>query len=194
MSVLKRTWHTIRRFIAPTDATAVADPAADAGTGRRNDILETLRAGNRWVSRFCEQFKEQRQETLRDSERVREDAMRKERRAKRKALLLLLKQLNPEQRQEFRKYRHFHVIGGSSGDRYRIRVDMIANIDVLRDDGKAKYRLCVRPVDDVPMYDVMAAQLLHLQDPRTEPRFLQQANIHSTLPESHVCFRTTWGS
>lgn len=106
------------------------------------------------------------------------EAMRKKtRRAERRALLLLMRLLKPEQRQEFRVSGHFHVTGGSSGDRYRIRVGMIANIDVLRDDGMVNHRLCVHPIGGVPVYDVMAAQMLHLQDPSTEERFLRQANI-----------------
>jgi hypothetical protein len=68
------------------------------------------------------------------------------------------------------------VVGGSSGDLYRIRSGTIANIDVLRNESKVKWRLCVHP-KGVPMYDVMAAQLLHLQDPLTEKRFLRHANV-----------------
>jgi len=146
----------------------------------------------RRLYRFCRQGKEQVQEARRDSERVMQEATRNERRAKRKALTLLLKQLNPEQRREFQEYKYFHVTGGRSGDRYRIRADMIANIDVLNNEGMVKYRLCVRPTGDVPIYDVMAAQLLHLQDFGSEQQFLQQGNIHLALPEDHVCFRTTW--
>jgi hypothetical protein len=111
------------------------------------------------------------------------EAMRKERRANRRALVLLLKLLNPVQRQEFRTMGYFHATGGNSGTRYRIRPDTIANIDVLCDDGRVKYRLCVTPTGGVPMYDVMAAQMLHLQDPVTEPRLLRQANIHPARRE-----------
>jgi hypothetical protein len=110
------------------------------------------------------------------------EAMRKDRRAERKALILLMRLLNPEQRQEFRESGHFHVTGGSSGDRYRIRVARIANVDVLRDNGTVKHRLCVHPSGGVPVYDVMAAQMLHLQEPVTEQRFLRQANIHPARP------------
>jgi hypothetical protein len=106
------------------------------------------------------------------------EAMRKDRRAERRALVLLTRLLNPEQRQEFRNSRHFHVVGGSSGDRYRIRVGKIANIDALRNDGTVKYCLCFHPTGGVPVYDVMAAQLLYLQDPVTEQRLLRQANIY----------------
>jgi len=147
------------------------------------------RAGCRWLYRFCQRFKEKIQEPQRYSERLRQEAISNERRATRRALILLLQQLNPKQRQEFREYRCFYVTGASSGDRYRIRVGTIANVDVFRSDGMVKHRLCARPVEDVPVYDVMAAQLLYLQDPGTEQRFLLQANVQATLPEDHGYFR-----
>jgi len=119
------------------------------------------------------------------------ETVRKERRAKRRALSLLMRLLNPEQRQEFRECRHFHVIGARSGDRYRIRMETIANIDVLDENGKTKHRLCVHSAGEVPLYDVMASQLLHLQDPVAEIRLLQQANIVPALTEVRSYSRAT---
>ena len=103
--------------------------------------------------------------------------VRKERRAKRRALTLLMRLLNPEQRQEFRDYGHFHVTGAHTRARYRIRMEVIANIDVFGEDGKIRHRLCVHPAGGVPLYDVMASQLLQLQDPVAEGRLLKQANV-----------------
>jgi len=132
------------------------------------------------------------QQIERNDELYRREAIRRARRARRRSLLLLGRLLNAAQRQEFRKSGHFHVIGASTGDRYRIRTDMIANIDVMHENGTVKYRLCVRPAGDVPVYDVMAAQLLHLQDPTVERRFLQHANVLTSLPEDRVYFRSVW--
>lgn len=70
---------------------------------------------------------------------------------------------------------------GSSGDRYRIRMDTAANINVLNMDGNPKYRLCAGPVD-VPVYAMMAGQLLYLQDPASERQFLRHAKIHPVYP------------
>jgi hypothetical protein len=113
---------------------------------------------------------------------LRDEAIRSHRRATRKSLTLLLRLLSPEQRRDFRRIKCFYVVGGYSGDLYRIRVGKIANIDLLRGGGKVKYSLCVHPDGGVPIYDAMAAQLLHLQDPRTEQRFLQRANICAAFP------------
>lgn len=103
-------------------------------------------------------------------------AIAQEQRANRRALVLLLGQLSAEQRQQFRKFGYFYVTGGNSQARYRIRPDRVANIDVLGDDGNVMYRLCVAPAG-VPVYDVMASQLLHLQDAAAEERLLQKANV-----------------
>jgi hypothetical protein len=118
--------------------------------------------------------------------------IRNDRRAKRRALGLLMGLLNEEQRQEFCAYRHFHVIGGLSGNRYRIRIAAFANIDVLGFNDSVMYRLCAHPAGDIPVYDVMGAQLLHLQDAATEQRFLQHANVHPALSEEGFRARSAW--
>jgi hypothetical protein len=101
--------------------------------------------------------------------------------AEKRSLSLLLNLLSDEQRVEFQSHGYFHVTGGSSGERYRIRRDSAVNIDVLGKDGSARIYLCGRPIGNLPMYDVMAAQLLYLQDRDSETRFLEQANRHATL-------------
>jgi hypothetical protein len=102
-------------------------------------------------------------------------------RAEKRARTLLLNLLSDQQRLEFQSHGFFYVTGGSSGDRYRIRLDSVVNIDVISKDGTVREYLCARPIGDIPMYDVMAAQLLYLQDPGSEARFLNQANRHATL-------------
>jgi hypothetical protein len=102
-------------------------------------------------------------------------------RAEQRALSLLLNLLSHEQRHQFQTYGCFYVTGGSSGDRYRIRLDSAVNVDVLGEDGTIRYHLCARPSGDIPMYDVMAGQLLFLQDQAAETHFLEQAKRHVTL-------------
>lgn len=183
MFALSRAWQAVSRFFT-------SSPDAGAAVGRSDGVqghsaaLAALCAGTRNLYRRClrvkgqwEQIRRANELAKREAERVRKEARRSERRA----LVLLVRQLNHEQRQEFRMYRHFHVTGGSSGNRYRIRPDATANIDVLLPGGKVKHRLCAGPVG-VPVYALMAGQLLYLQDPASEPRFLQRANIHPTYP------------
>lgn len=102
-------------------------------------------------------------------------------RAEQKSLSLLLDLLSHEQRDEFERYGYFHVTGGRSGACYRIRRNSGVNVDVLGSDGKVDYHLCARPCGEIPMYDVMAGQLLFLQDRDAEPRFLEQAKKHVAL-------------
>lgn len=101
--------------------------------------------------------------------------------AEQKALSLMLSLLSREQRDEFDKFGYFHATGGSSGDRYRIRRNSGVNVDVLGKDGHVEFHLCARPCGDIPMYDVMAGQLLFLQDRDAEAHFLQHARRHVTL-------------
>jgi hypothetical protein len=147
--------------------------ACDPASG----IRHMARAAERRWRRFCAPFREFFQDSSQVAAQARQEAMRKERRAQRRSLVLMVKLLTPEQRREFRMSQHFHVTGGSTGCIYRIRTGRTANIDVLREDGRLRYRLCVVPVGGVPVYDVMAAQMLHLQDPHTEETLLMTANI-----------------
>lgn len=119
-------------------------------------------------------------EARRAHDRLGQEAVQKNR-AEQRSLTLLLSLMNQEQRHEFQVYGYFHVTGGSTGDTYRIRVDSAVNIDVLGQSGAVKYHLCAHPIGNIPMYDVMAGQLLYLQDGASERRFLEQAIRHVTL-------------
>jgi hypothetical protein len=139
-----------------------------------------------------ERVRGQALETFRNSELGGFEDIRRERRAKRRALSLLMHLLTQSQRQEFRQLGHFYVIGGASGTRYRIRPGTFANIDVLYPSGRVKHRLCAHPAGDVPVYDVMAAQMLHLQDPVCEQRFLRQANVHLAISDDSGRSASMW--
>jgi len=193
MPILNVAWRTLRRFFCRADApAAAAESSAAGGVFAHNEADLTGTAGNRRMHGFYERVMEQVLEAQRNNELVRLDEIRRDRRAKRRALSLLMRLLTPEQREEFRNCRYFHVIGGSTGVRYRIRVAPFANIDTLRADGKVRHRLCAFPAGDVPVYDVMAAQMLHLQDPATEQRFLQRANVHAALTEERARSSSMW--
>ena len=189
MHSLSRTWHALWRFIAGSSSSDNRN--ADIRVRERsepgyNGIAESEHFDGRWLAALCEPIFEQVHVAQRNSELARQEALRKDRRAKRRSLTLLLKLLNQTQRQEFREFRHFHVVGGRTGNRYRIHVGSISNIDVLHRNGTVRHRLCVQPTGDVPTYDVMAAQLLYLQDPDTELRFLRKANVHPARIENYT--------
>jgi len=181
MRMLKRAWRAFSELVS-----------AEVGTLAARRML--IGAGNvAWHHplRCCRWLAQCRRERLREYYRQRKEVAWRARRARRRALVLLLRQLNPEQRQEFRLHRHFHLLGGISGTRYRIRHELIANIDVLDRDNTVTHRLCIHLID-VPLYDMMAAQLLHLQDPEMERPFLQLANIHPPILKSPLNLRDMW--
>lgn len=188
MPALTSAWRLLRRFLGQAE-TQPADEGQNNGglVGWCNSLVASSRTG----SRRLREFRAQLREGQHHSQLAWAEVMREDRRAKRRSLTLLLKLLNAQQRQEFREAGHFLVTGGTSGERYRIRTDRIANIDVLHDDGTVKCRLCVIPTGGVPIYDVMAAQLLHLQDPATELRLLKQANVFPVEKKSAFS-RSAW--
>lgn len=137
-----------------------------------------MHADSGWLSEILDRLGKQ----LREAQRQDELAERSSRRA----LTLLIGVMNSEQREEFLKFRHFHVVGGHSGDRYRIREAAFCNVDVPRADGTVAYRLCAYPAGSAPVYDVLAAQMLHLQDSVTEQRFLQEAITYPATPSARA--------
>ena len=174
----RHTWSTLRRWFRPADL-------PEGETQRRRE--GGLHGFYRWA-------REQVLDARRHNEELMQDERRNVRRAQRRALTLLMRLQSPEQREEFRMTRQFHVIGGKTGTRYRIRAATLVNIDVLDNDGTVMHRLCAHPTGDVPLYDVLAAQMLYLQDPVAELRFLQQAYVHSALPDSRVRAGNLWSA
>lgn len=179
MPALASALRAIRRFFG----TAGEENTAAGGVPGRDE--GRLHGFYRWA-------RDQVLDARRHNEELMRDERRSVRRAQRRSLTLLIRLQTPQQREEFRVTRQFHVTGGRTGTRYRIRAATLVNIDVLDNDGTVMHRLCAHPTGDVPLYDVLAAQMLHLQDPATELRFLQQAYVHSALPDSRVRAGNIW--
>ena len=76
---------------------------------------------------------------------------------------LLNAHLTPEQRVQFERHRHFEVVGGESGRRYRIRHGHVMNIDEYNHDGRRVAKLCFAPAGRLVMGDVLLAQKLALE-------------------------------
>jgi len=169
MRVLDQAWRVLRHFVT--------------GGSRR-------RAGS--GDELCDRTKEQVMAALRRNEQRMIERTLDLHHARGRALDLLISLLEPDQRQEFQLCRYFHVTGGNTGTRYRIRVASFANIDVLDSVGKPMYRLCAHPAGDIPVYDVMAAQMLFLQDPATEERFLLKAKVYTALAEVRFPTKASW--
>ena len=103
--------------------------------------------------------------------RFAETGLLEDRRARERALNLLVECLTPGQRAEFERTSAFKV-RGKSGQLYRITYATTANVEVLEQPGMVIRRLCAGPVG-VPIPDVMLAQKLMLE--ANEAEFLRIA-------------------
>ena len=79
------------------------------------------------------------------------------------AARLLSENLTEQQRRDYELRRYFHVVGGASGRRYRIRHGRVLNVDELGPDGDRVSALCFGPKGGLPTADVMLAQKLALE-------------------------------
>jgi hypothetical protein len=94
----------------------------------------------------------------------RHDSLRRRRgRAEDRALALLREWLSPAQVAQFKSYRHFDVIGSTSGRRYRIRPEPQMNVDELDASGARVAVWCFLPEGHLPIADIMLAQKIALE-------------------------------
>ena len=76
---------------------------------------------------------------------------------------LLKKNLSPAQLQQYRQDRHFDVIGGETGKRYRICPGTSLNIDEYDGEGEKVTSWCFVPEGHLATGDVMLAQKFALE-------------------------------
>jgi len=93
-----------------------------------------------------------------------------------------MQNLTPEQAAEYTASGHFHVRGGTSGRRYRIRHGVQLNVDLLDDHSKVVSTLCFVPTGNLVEGDILLAQKLALE--LCEPDVLKVANwsLGSRIP------------
>ena len=99
-----------------------------------------------------------------------------------RALELLKSNLSPDQLESYRKFGHFHVVGGETGARYRIRRGHQMNVDCLDDKGRPVAHLCFLPAGRIPLADVMLAQKLALELNETETVASANVTTAGSLP------------
>jgi hypothetical protein len=91
-----------------------------------------------------------------------------------RGLELLKANLTPSQLKDFLTYRCFDVVGGSSGNTYRIRLAGAMNVEEVDLRGRCTRRLCFLPEGQLVDGDVMLAQKVALES--FEPEVLAVAN------------------
>ena len=86
-----------------------------------------------------------------------------ESKAAKRGAKLLEESLSPAQRQQYAKHRHFDVVGGKTGKRYRIHQGSSMNIDQLDKNGRRVCGWCFFPRGGLVAGDVMLAQKFALE-------------------------------
>jgi hypothetical protein len=76
---------------------------------------------------------------------------------------LLLANLTPQQRRQYRRDRHFDVIGGQSGTRYRLWHCFQQNVEELDGNGRRRCVWCFHPRQTLVPGDVLLAQKTALE-------------------------------
>ena len=76
---------------------------------------------------------------------------------------LLLANLTPQQRRQYRRDRNFDVIGGQSGTRYRLWHCFQQNVEELDAEGRRRGLWCFHPRETLVLGDVLLAQKTALE-------------------------------
>ena len=80
-----------------------------------------------------------------------------------RSMELMVRNLSPQQRDQYERFGHFDVIGCVSGRTYRINYGTQLNIEELGRHGQRVRLLCFSPGGLLPVADVMLAQKLALE-------------------------------
>lgn len=80
-----------------------------------------------------------------------------------RSLQLLRRWLSPAQRTQYAHTGYFEVVGGETGNRYRIYTGASTNVCEIDNNGRPKVGLCFLPRGDLPIGDVMLAQKIALE-------------------------------
>jgi hypothetical protein len=80
-----------------------------------------------------------------------------------RAMRLLSEHLSDAQRDQYERCDYFEVIGGTTGNRYRIRTGDQMNVEQLDKTGRPVSLLCFMPDGRLPIGDTMLAQKFALE-------------------------------
>jgi hypothetical protein len=80
-----------------------------------------------------------------------------------RAVQLLIQNLSPQQRKQYKASGHFEVVGGDTGTRYRIRHRQHQNVDEFDQSGRRIRIWCFTPQGRLPVGNIMLAQKIALE-------------------------------
>lgn len=150
-------------------ASTVRDVLTYHGPGAVDDLFNDYSRQHIW-----RQMSPEERARHEEAERRREEERKK---AEATAEVLLLRHLNPEQREEYRQHKYFHV--EVAGRRYRIDKGWAGNVKLI-EGGKVAESLCIHPIERIPDQDNMLGQKLLLE--WDEEEFRRTANISNRRP------------
>ena len=96
-----------------------------------------------------------------------------------RGVALLLANLTPRQQRQYMRDRHFDVIGGASGTRYRLWHCFQQNVEELDADGRRRWIWCFHPRETLVVGDVLLAQKTALE--LFEPEAIRIAHCYSNF-------------
>lgn len=81
-----------------------------------------------------------------------------------KSIKLFLSNLSDKQRNEYDKYRAITAVGNDTGTKYTINCASVAVMyNISYNQEFNRHRICFRPKDDLPLYDIFLAQKIALE-------------------------------
>jgi hypothetical protein len=83
--------------------------------------------------------------------------------AEKRSIQLLIDNLSSVQREQYQTCGYFDVIGGDTGNRYRIRHGYQMNVAEIDQRGRSTHILCFVPSGRLPVGDIMLAQKIALE-------------------------------
>jgi hypothetical protein len=83
--------------------------------------------------------------------------------AQERSIQLLTSNLSRNQREQYERCGYFDVIGGDTGNRYRIRQGYQMNVEQIDQKGRTTHVLCFMPRGQLPVVDIMLAQKIALE-------------------------------
>ncbi|OKO78932.1 hypothetical protein AC630_18270 [Bradyrhizobium sp. AS23.2] len=89
-----------------------------------------------------------------------------------RSLRMLREWLSQAQREQFASKGYFDVVGGNTGNQYRIYTGTSANVCEIDKSGRLREGLCFTTIVDLPIGDVMLAQKIALETCEDEVRAL----------------------
>jgi hypothetical protein len=101
--------------------------------------------------------------------------------AHQQAVELLKSNLSPTQRHQYETNGCFDVIGGDTGNHYRIRCGYQMNVEQLDAVGRSVRLLCFTPKGPLPVPDIMLAQKLALALSERDALAVANTRLPSTI-------------